>query len=98
VFNLWIPVTSASIFRDAVTRGAVHFGPYGTAAADTIFRAAIDSPGGDAVVVPVVVGGKAVGVLACDDVRVGARGLKLAEQVAAVLGETLARVVASKRR
>ena len=53
--NLWIPTTSASIFRDAVTRGIAHAGPYGTTSADGIYRAAISSRGGDVVVQPILV-------------------------------------------
>lgn len=98
VRNLWIPTTSASIFRDAVTRGIAHAGPYGTTSADGIYRAAIGSRGGDVVVQPILVSGKPVGVLCADDVRFGPRGEKRVELVARALGEALERIIVSGKK
>lgn len=98
VYNLWIPVTSASVFRDAITSGTAHFGPYGTTAADGIYKAAIGTTGGDALVQPVLVAGKPVAVLCGDDMRYGTRGRQRLEALAAALGEAFERLIVSHKK
>lgn len=98
VYNLWIPVTSASVFRDAITSGTAHFGPYGTTAADGIYKAAIGTTGGDALVQPVLVAGKPIAVLCGDDMRYGTRGRQRLEALAAALGEAFERLIVSHKK
>ncbi len=98
IFNLWIPVTSASVFREAITSGTAHFGAYGTTAADGIYKAAIGSIGGDALVQPVVVAGKPVAVLCGDDLRYGSRGRQRVEALALALGDAFERLIVSKKK
>jgi len=98
IYNLWIPVTSASVFREAITSGTAHFGAYGTTAADGIYKAAIGSIGGDALVQPVVVAGKPVAVLCGDDLRYGSRGRQRVEALALALGDAFERLIVSKKK
>ena len=98
IYNLWIPVTSASVFREAITSGTAHFGAYGTTAADGIYKAAIGSIGGDALVQPVIVAGKPVAVLCGDDLRYGSRGRQRVEALALALGDAFERLIVSKKK
>jgi hypothetical protein len=93
--RLWIPVKSASIFRDAISSGTPHLGSYGTSSADGIFQAAIGSRGGGVVVQPVLVAGKAVAVLCVDGLHEG--GATRVERVAGALGEAFERLILSKK-
>jgi len=98
IYNLWIPVTSASVFREAITSGTAHFGAYGTTAADGIYKAAIGSIGGEALVQPVIVAGKPVAVLCGDDLRYGSRGRQRVEALALALGDAFERLIVSKKK
>jgi hypothetical protein len=98
IYNVWIPVTSASIFRDAITQGTPHFGPYGSTAADGIYKAAIGTVGGDALIQPVHVAGKPVAVLCADDLRFGARGRQRLESLALALGDAFERLIVSHKK
>jgi hypothetical protein len=93
--NLWIPAASPSMLKDAVERLEPYAGPPGTTAADTIFRAAIGSRGGDVLVQPVVLQGKLIGVLFADDVKYGLLGRERIEVMAAAIGESFARIIVS---
>lgn len=98
ICNVWIPVTSASIFREAITKGTPHFGPYGSTAADGIYKAAIGAVGGDALVQPVSVTGKPIAVLCADDLRCGARGRQRLEALALALGDAFERLIVSHKK
>jgi hypothetical protein len=95
VQRLWIPVKSASVFRDAVANGTRYLGPFGTTSADGVFQAAIGSRGGEVLVQPVLVAGKAVAVLCADGVHEG--GAARIERVARALGEAFERLILSKK-
>lgn len=97
VQNLWIPATSPSMFRKVLRSGEIHVGPYGTNAADSLFRAATGSRSGRVVVVPVEVGGKAVALLVADDVRYGDAGVERIEVLASAVGRALKRIIVSRR-
>ena len=97
VFNLWIPVKSASVFREAIARGVPHLGPYGSSSADAIYRVAVGSDGGDALVQPVLVAGKPVAVLCGDGMRHGARGVRRVEALAVALGDAFERLILHKK-
>ena len=95
--NLWIPTTTASLFQRVVESGDAYLGPYGSAIADGIFRAAVGSRGGDVVLQPIRVGGKIVGVLACDDVRRGMLGLARIEQIVLAVEDAFGRLIAEHK-
>ncbi len=97
VFNLWIPVKSASVFREAIARGVPHLGPYGSSSADAIYKVAVGSDGGDALVQPVLVAGKAIAVLCGDGMRHGARGVRRVEALAGALGDAFERLILHKK-
>jgi hypothetical protein len=95
VQRLWLPVKSASVFRDPVSNGTRYLGPYGTSSADGIFQAAIGSRGGNVLVLPVLVAGKAVAVLCTDGLHDG--GGERIERIAQALGEAFERLILSKK-
>ena len=95
--NLWIPTTTASLFQRVVESGNAYLGPYGSAIADGIFRAAVGSRGGDVALQPIRVGGKIVGVLACDDVRRGMLGLARIEQIVLAVEDAFGRLIAEHK-
>ncbi len=93
--NLWIPSTSPSMFREVLRTGEPHHGPYGTTAADELFRAAIGSRGGSVAVLPVPVAHKVVGLLCADEVA--AESLPPLEDVALATGGALRRLIVDSR-
>lgn len=96
--NLWIPTSTPSLFQRVVEAGAGYFGPYGTAIADGLFRAAVGSRGGEVALLPVKVSGKVVGLLACDDVRGGPQGQQRLELLAASVEAAFARIIVKQKR
>lgn len=97
VRNLWIPTTSPSSFKRVIEARAPHVGPYGTSIADGLFRAAVASRGGDAILQPVIVGEKVVAVLCADDVVAAPIGPQRIEVLAHAVGEAFRRILAGKR-
>lgn len=95
--NLWIPTTTTSLFQRVVESGNAYLGPYGNAIADGIFRAAVGSRGGDVALQPIRVGGKIIGVLACDDVRRGMLGLARIEQIVLAVEDAFGRLIAEHK-
>jgi hypothetical protein len=93
VANLWIPASSASIFRSAIIDGRVFVGPVGTSAADQVYRAAIGSRGGRTAVYPVIVAGKAAAVLTVDEIAFGDVGPARLGSIADGAGTALERLV-----
>ncbi|MEM9070942.1 MAG: hypothetical protein AAGE52_20700 [Myxococcota bacterium] len=89
--NLWIPKTSPSMLQDVVESGEGRFGPYGTSAADNLYRAATGSRGGQIAVQPVLVRTKVVAVLCADDVD--AKGARGAEILAQSVGKAFQRLI-----
>ena len=97
VRNLWIPATSPSIFRQVLKSGKPHAGPHGQTAADTIFRAATGSRGGDLLVQPVILGGRVVGLLCVDDARPDKLGRERVELIAQAVSEAFKRIIVSSK-
>jgi hypothetical protein len=97
VRNLWIPISTPSMFRGVVQDGALYTGPYGVTAADNLFRAATGSRGGVVVVCPVEVMGKTVAVLVADDVRYGDDGAERVETLAQAVGDALKRIILARK-
>jgi hypothetical protein len=95
--NLWIPTSTPSLFQRVVESGAGYFGPYGTAIADGLFRAAVGSRGGDLALLPVKVAGKVVGLLACDDVRGGPPAQQRLELLAHAVDDAFARIIVEQK-
>jgi hypothetical protein len=67
VHNLWIPSTSRSLLARVLETGEPYLGPHGQSSADAVFRAALGSRGGDVLLAPIVLSGRAVAVLALDE-------------------------------
>jgi hypothetical protein len=80
--NLWVPTTSPSVLRVALTNAAGYDGPYGHTTADRLFRSAIGGRGARVVVEPVIAHERAIGLLCADDVRFGALGQQRIEELA----------------
>lgn len=98
VRNLWIPTSSASTFKTVIETSEPYVGPYGTAVADGLFRAAVASRGGIVAIHPVLVGGKIVGVLAVDDLStLGSVPKHRIEILAHAVAEAFKRLLASKK-
>jgi hypothetical protein len=97
VRNLWIPLSTPSMFRAVVAEGTTYAGPYGATAADNLFRAATGSRGGVVVVCPVEVMGKTVAVLVADDVRFGEDGRERIETLSQSVGDALKRIILARK-
>lgn len=97
VRNLWIPLSTPSMFRAVVADGTTYAGAYGATAADNLFRAATGSRGGVVVVCPVEVMGKTVAVLVADDVRYGDDGRERIETLAQAVGDALKRIILARK-
>jgi hypothetical protein len=95
--NLWIPTTSASTFKKVVDERSVHIGPYGTAIADGLFRAAVASRGGEVAIHPVVVADKVVGILAVDDLLPGPLARHRIDLVAHAVADAFKRIISEKK-
>jgi hypothetical protein len=98
VRNLWIPTTSASVFKRVLDTGKAHHGPCGTAPADQLFRAATGSRGAGLVVQPVFVGLKVTGVLCADGVRYGEAGEERLAVLGHAIGEGFKRLILAQKR
>ncbi|AKF06832.1 hypothetical protein [Sandaracinus amylolyticus] len=97
VRNLWIPTTSASMLKDVVEHREAYVGPYGTAVADGLFRAAVGSRGGDVALHPVVVSDHVVGVLCADDVLPVPIARQRIELLAHAVGEAFKRIIVERK-
>jgi len=96
--NLWIPATAPSMFRKVIDELEPHRGPFGTSAADNLYRAATGSRGGTVVIQPITVGAKAVAVLCADDVQHGDAGVERLEILAHAVGTAFKRIIVSQKR
>ncbi len=98
VLNLWIPSTSRSLLARVLETGEPYLGPHGQTSADAVFRAALGSRGGDVLLMPVVLSGKAVAVLALDEpVADAVVLLERAEVVARATADGFRRLITSKK-
>ena len=93
VRNLWIPASSPSIFRGVLSNATPYLGPHGPTAADTIFKAAAGSRGGEVMLQPVVLSGKTVGVLCVDGLKSGAAHRKTIEKLAVAIADAFKRII-----
>ena len=91
--NLWIPATSKSMFKAVVETGEPYEGPYGTTAADDLFRAATGSRGGRIALHSVRVMGKPLGILAVEGVRHGPAGRRRLEEITLGAGRAFERIL-----
>lgn len=97
VRNLRIPRGTPSIFRQVVEESVSYVGPHGHAPADSLFKAAIGSRGGDVLLQPIVLSGRTVAVLAVDALRFGERGRERVEMLAYAVGEAFRRIIVGSR-
>lgn len=95
--NLWIPATSASVFKRVIESGKPHHGPHGATPADQLFRAATGCRGAKLAAHPVHVGGKPMGLLCIDAPRYGESGLERLAVVSHALGEALKRLILARK-
>ena len=91
--NLWIPATSPSMFKRVVETGESYEGPYGTTAADDLFRAATGSRGGRVVIHAVRVAGKPLGALCAEGVRFDDVGKRRIEEMVLAAGRAFERLL-----
>ena len=96
--NLWIPATAPSMFRKVVERGEPHRGPYGSSAADNLYRAATGSRGGRIIIQPIMVAAKPVAVLCAEDAGHGAAAYDRLEVIAHAVGESFKRLIVSTKQ
>ena len=95
VRNLWIPTSSPSTFKKVLDTKLGSVGPYGTAIADGLFKAAVGSRGGDVMAQPIVVSGKVVGMLVVDDLRPGPLGSHRVELLVQTVVEAFVRIISA---
>lgn len=93
--NLWIPTTSRSMFNRVVETGQPYVGPHGLSSADAVFRAAIGSLGAEIVLMPVLLSGRTIAVLAVDEPDDVDQAFERAEVVAQAVAEALRRIIVS---
>lgn len=92
--NLWIPLSSPSMFQNAIASGDAYYGPYGTGLVDGLFRAAVSSRGSDVLIQPAILGRRVIGLLCADELLsedlAKARIEALVHLAATALGRALA--------
>ena len=86
------------MFRDVALHQVPYAGAHGTSAADGLFRAALGSRGGEVALMPVLVGGKLVAILAASEVRFGAAGVERVETLARAVSEALTRIIVEAKK
>lgn len=91
--NLWIPASAPSMFRQVLDEGISHSGPFGTSAADNLYRAATGSRGGHVVIHPIELRGRRIAVLCADDVRFGEVGHERLQLLADEVANALTRII-----
>jgi hypothetical protein len=98
VLNLWIPSTTRSLLSRVLETREPYLGPHGGSSADAVFRAALGSRGGDVLLVPVVLSGKTIAVLALDEpVADAVVLLERAEVVARATADAFRRLIAARK-
>ncbi len=96
VRELVIPTGTPSKFRQVVESRQSYHGPYGTTIVDGIFRAAVESPGGNLLLHPVLVMDKVVGVLCADDPADIESDMPRFELLSKAVGEAFRRLLAQR--
>jgi hypothetical protein len=98
VRNLWIPSTSRSMLQRVVETGEAYLGAHGDSSADKVFRAALGSRGGDVLLMPVVLSGRTVSVLALDEpIADGVVLLERAELLTRATADALRRLIVTAK-
>ncbi len=96
--NLWIPANSPSVFRTVVESGERYEGPFGSAAADNLFRAATGNRTDNIVVLPVTVDERVVALLVASGVSHDGIGQERLEIVAQGVGRAFRRLLVDKKK
>lgn len=95
VRNLWIPVSSPSVFHDVLARGAPYEGPHGRTAADNLFRAAVSGRAGRLAVHPIVVGDRTVALLCVDGIDDAPASAAFIAEISQAVGRAFTRILSS---
>jgi hypothetical protein len=96
--NLWIPVTSQSIFRLASERGGIYVGPLTDSTADSILAAALGGRAREVLLAPVPVRGHNVAFLYADGLRNPRDAVERAIQIVQGTAEALERWLVASRQ
>lgn len=96
--SFWIPTASPSTLRAVVAERKIHFGPLGTAPADAVLSAALGGKPERAMIVPVTIRDRVVGLLFADRLEIDKPPWNRLERLAQAVGENLGRLITRSAR
>ena len=91
--SFWVPTASPSTLRTVVSEGKIHFGALGTAPADAVLAAALGGKPERAMIVPVVIRDRVVGLLFADRLDISSPPWGRLERLAKAVGGNLFRLL-----
>ncbi|MBW2278283.1 MAG: hypothetical protein JRF63_12370, partial [Deltaproteobacteria bacterium] len=96
--SFWIPTASPSTLRTVVTEGRIHFGALGSAPADAVLAAALGGKPERAMIVPVIIRDRVVGLLYADRLDINSPPWNRLERLAKAVGENLLRLLTKSKQ
>lgn len=96
--NLWLPMSSPSIFRDVVIHAQGYNGLAGVSAVDILFQTVIGSLSHEITVRPIALHKRVIALLYAEEVKYGDVGHKRISEIEENVVRTFENIVASKAR
>jgi hypothetical protein len=96
--SFWIPTSSPSTLRKVVTERKIHHGPLGDSPADAVLAAALGGRPERAVIAPVAIRDRVVGLLFADRLEIESPPWNRLERLAETVAENLARLISRSNR
>jgi hypothetical protein len=96
VRNLWLPLSSPSMFRNVVISTQHYYGPPGDSAIDVLFQAIIRSHGGELIIRPIRLHQRVIALLCADGVSSHEAACEIIETIADEVVNAFAKLMATK--
>lgn len=96
VRNLWLPLSSPSMFRNVVISTQPYYGPAGNSAIDVLFQAIIRSHGGDLIIRPIILHQRVIALLCADGVNSRETASERIESIANEVVDAFVRLMVTK--
>ncbi|MBN1656217.1 MAG: hypothetical protein JXA30_20780 [Deltaproteobacteria bacterium] len=97
VRNLWLPLSSPSLFRDVVTSTQPYYGSPHFSAIDVLFQAIVQSHGGEMMIRPVLLQERLVALICADGVSSGDIARKCIETISGEVNSAFAKLLAANK-
>jgi hypothetical protein len=96
VRNLWLPLSSPSMFRNVVISTHPYYGPPGNSAIDVLFQAIVRSHGGELIIRPILLHQRVIALLCADGVDSHETARERIETIANEVVNAFAKLMATK--